>query len=61
MTNQWFLCRNESVQQTSFKEMVKNAKKGDMVNIENDSTKKIRLGVPLNLYWPFKGHKAVTL
>ena len=44
MTNQWFFCRKDSVQQTGFKEMAKNAKKADMVKIENPCNKKIRLG-----------------
>ena len=32
------------MQQTSSKEMAKNAKKGDVVKIENHCNKKIRLG-----------------
>ena len=44
VTNQWFLCRTDSVQRISSKEMAKNAEKGDMVKIKNHGTKKIRLG-----------------
>ena len=44
VTNQFFLCHTDSVRQTSYKEMAKNAKKEDMVKIENRCTKKIRLG-----------------
>ena len=44
VSNQWFLCCTDSVQQTSSMEMSKNAKKGTMAKIENHCTKKIRLG-----------------
>ena len=44
VTNQWFLCRTDSLRRTSFKEMAKNAKKKDMVQIEHHCTKKTRLG-----------------
>ena len=44
VTNRWFFCRTDSVQQTSSKETAKNAKKGDMIKIENHCTKKSRLG-----------------
>ena len=44
VTNQLFLCHTDSVRQTSYKEMAKNAKKEDMVKVENHCTKKIRLG-----------------
>ena len=44
VTNLRFLYRTDSVRQTSFKEMAKNTKKGDVVKIEIHSTKKIRLG-----------------
>ena len=43
VTNQWFLCCTDSVRRTSSKEMAKNAKKGDIVKIENHCNKKIRL------------------
>ena len=39
-----FVCRTESVRQTSSNEMAKNAKKEYMVKIENHFTKKISLG-----------------
>ena len=44
MTNLWFLCRTDSVGQTSSEEMAKNKQKGDMVKLKNHCTKKIRLG-----------------
>ena len=44
VTRRWFLCRTDSVRRTSSKEKAKNAKKRDMVKIENHCTKKIRLG-----------------
>ena len=36
VTNQWFLCCTDSVQQTSSKEMSKNYKKGDMVETKKN-------------------------
>ena len=53
LTKQWFLCCTDSVRQTSSKEMAKNAKKGDMVKIENHCTKKIRLGYLNCPKWKF--------
>ena len=45
VTNQSFLCRTDSVRQTSSKKMAKIIfLKGDMVKIENHCSKKIRLG-----------------
>ena len=44
VTNQQLLCRTDSVRRTSSKEIAKNAKKGDMVKIENHCIKKIRFG-----------------
>ena len=52
VANQWFLCRTDSVQQTNFNKMAKNAKKEDMVKIENHCAKKIRLGYLEFSLWP---------
>ena len=41
---QSFPCRIDSVRRTNFNEMAINAKKEDIVKIENHCTKKIRLG-----------------
>ena len=41
--NQCFLCRTDSVRQTNFNEMAINAKKEDIVRIENHCSKKMSL------------------